>query len=104
MRRTVRGRRSSRPRRYFAALSAVLVLGLLLPTLSAAGLTVSDQTGRSLTLPAPPRRIVSLVPSVTEILFAIGAQDVLAGVTDFCDYPPEARKKPSANSRSSPFC
>ena len=63
---------------------------------------MSDQTGRSLTLPAPPRRIVSLVPSVTEILFAIGAQDVLVGVTDFCDYPPEARKKPSVGGMVAP--
>jgi hypothetical protein len=61
-----------------------------------------DQTGRALALPAPPRRIVSLVPSVTEILFAIGAQAVLVGVTDFCDYPPEARKKPSVGGMVAP--
>ena len=61
-----------------------------------------DQTGRWLTLPAPPRRIISLVPSVTEILFAIGAQDVLVGVTDFCDYPPEARKKPRVGGMVAP--
>jgi iron complex transport system substrate-binding protein len=72
------------------------------PAWPAAGLTVSDQTGRSLTLPAPPRRIVSLVPSVTEILFAIGAQDVLVGVTDFCDYPPEARKKQTVGGMVAP--
>ncbi len=83
-------------------IAAALLLTVTLPALSAAGLTVSDQTGRSLTLPAPPRRIVSLVPSVTEILFAIGAQDVLVGVTDFCDYPPEARKKPSVGGMVAP--
>lgn len=38
-------------------------------------------------------RIVSLVPSITEIIFAIGAQDNLKGVTIFCDYPSEAKKK-----------
>jgi hypothetical protein len=54
--------------------------------------------GRSLTLAAPPSRIASLVPSVTETLFAIGAQDLLVGVTDFCDYPPAARAKPRAPS------
>ena len=60
---------------------------------TAQALTVVDQTGHAVTLPAAPRRIVSLVPGVTEILFAIGAQDALVGVTDFCDYPPDARRK-----------
>jgi len=70
-----------------------LALCLLLLPGAGHALTVVDQTGRSLSLPAPPERIVSLVPSVTEILFAIGARDLLVGVTDFCDYPPEARRK-----------
>jgi iron complex transport system substrate-binding protein len=60
---------------------------------TAQALTVVDQTGHAVTLPAAPRRIVSLVPGVTEILFAIGAQDAVVGVTDFCDYPPDARRK-----------
>ena len=38
-------------------------------------------------------RIVSLLPSVTEILFAIGAGDEVAGVTFECNYPPEARSR-----------
>jgi len=70
-----------------------LALCLLLLPGAGQALTVVDQTGRSLSLQGPPGRIVSLVPSVTEILFAIGARDVLVGVTDFCDYPPEARRK-----------
>lgn len=60
---------------------------------SSALLRVRDQTGRWLTMPSLPRRIVSLVPSVSEALFAIGAEDRLVGVTDFCDYPPAARRK-----------
>ncbi len=63
---------------------------------------VTDGTGRSITLPAPPRRIVSLVPGVTEMLFAIGADDRLAGRTDFCDYPPAARAKPSVGGMIAP--
>jgi iron complex transport system substrate-binding protein len=47
-----------------ALLRALALIALLLPG-SAWALTVVDQTGRTLTLPAPPRRIVSLVPSVT---------------------------------------
>ena len=70
-----------------------LILALCFMPGIAQALTVVDQTGQAVTLTAAPRRIVSLVPGVTEILFAIGAQDVLVGVTDFCDYPPEARRK-----------
>jgi iron complex transport system substrate-binding protein len=76
-------------------ITATLLLLLVLLPSPAPTLTLMDQTGREVTLPVPPRRIVSLVPSVTEVLFAIAAQDLLVGVTDFCDYPPEARRKPS---------
>src|SRR3972149_6407306 len=58
--------------------------------------------GREVTLAAPPARIVSLVPSVTEILFALGAEDRLVGVTDFCDYPPAARRKPRVGGMLTP--
>jgi iron complex transport system substrate-binding protein len=75
------------------ALCRSLTLALCFLPGIAQALTVVDQTGHAVTLPAAPRRIVSLVPGVTEILFAIGAQDALVGVTDFCDYPPEARRK-----------
>jgi iron complex transport system substrate-binding protein len=44
--------------------------------------------------PGPPHRIVSLAPNLTEILFAIGAGGQLAGDTDFCDYPAQARDLP----------
>ena len=43
---------------------------------------------------ASPKRIVSLTPVGTEILFALGQKDNIIGVTNFCDYPPEALKKP----------
>ncbi len=51
---------------------------------------------------APPERIVSLAPSVTEILYAIGLEDKIAGVTNFCDYPPQAKKKPKIGGMSNP--
>lgn len=40
------------------------------------------------------RRIVSLAPSITEILFALGLDKQIVGVTEVCDYPPEAKRKP----------
>ncbi len=55
-----------------------------------------------LALSAPPRRIVSLVPSVTEIIYALGGEDRLVGVTDFCDWPPQARQKPSVGGMVAP--
>jgi len=50
-------------------------------------LTLTDDAGRSITLPAAPMRIVSLAPSNTEIVCALGACGALTGVTDFDDYP-----------------
>jgi ABC-type Fe3+-hydroxamate transport system substrate-binding protein len=47
-----------------------------------------DVLGREVTVPHPPRRIVSLIPSVTEICFALGAGDRVVGVTRFCTEPP----------------
>lgn len=56
---------------------------------------VTDQLGRVVRLDAVPQRIVSLAPSNTEILFALGLADRVVAVTDYCDYPPEAKEKPS---------
>jgi iron complex transport system substrate-binding protein len=53
-----------------------------------------DDAGRKIFLADPPTRVVSLAPSVTEMLFAIGAGEQVVGVTSFCDYPAEARAKP----------
>jgi ABC-type Fe3+-hydroxamate transport system substrate-binding protein len=48
-----------------------------------------DATGAAVDVPAPPRRIVSLIPSITEMLFALGAGPALAGCTIYCTEPPE---------------
>lgn len=54
---------------------------------------VTDETGRTVQVPQPVRRIVSLAPSLTETIYALGLQDNLVGDTDYCDYPLEAQKK-----------
>ncbi len=50
----------------------------------------------------PPKRIVSLAPQITEILYALDLGDNIVGVTTFCDYPPEAREKPKIGGMSNP--
>jgi iron complex transport system substrate-binding protein len=55
--------------------------------------TVRDETGRTVRIPVPVHRIVSLSPSSTETLYALGMDSLLVGDTDYCDYPPDALKK-----------
>jgi len=50
--------------------------------------------GASPAVASSPQRIVSLAPSITETIYALGAGDRIVGVTDFCDYPAEAALKP----------
>ena len=59
------------------------------------GLTFTDDMGREITLTGTPERIVSLAPSTTEILFAIGAGAQVVGRDEFSDYPEEAKALPS---------
>src|SRR5437899_2035001 len=56
--------------------------------------TFVDDLGRRVYLSKAPRRIVSLAPSVTEILFAVGLDAEVVGVTTFCDYPAQAKTRP----------
>lgn len=60
----------------------------------AAGVTVTDAAGRAVTVKAVPQRIVSLAPSDTEILFALGLGPKVLAVDDFSDYPAEAKALP----------
>jgi len=56
--------------------------------------TITDGAGREVVIEAEPQAIVSLAPSDTEILYALGLGDRIVGVTEFCNYPPEAADKP----------
>ena len=58
-------------------------------------ITMKDGAGRDVTITAEPKRIVSVAPSNTEMLFALGKGSVLVGRSDFCDYPADAAKVPS---------
>jgi iron complex transport system substrate-binding protein len=87
--------------RRLAAVASALALSLLVVAPGAA-FTTRDMLGRDVTLAAPPARIVSLVPSVTEILYALHADYLLVGVTDFCDFPPPARRRPKVGGMVAP--
>lgn len=63
---------------------------------------ITDQLGRVVRLDGVPERIISIAPSNTEILFALGLGDRVVAVTDYCDYPAEAKTKDSVGSYIKP--
>jgi len=65
-------------------------------------LKVKDATGKEFTFEKAPERIVSVSPAETEALFAIGLGDKIVGVSDFDDYPAEAKSKPKMGSITKP--
>jgi iron complex transport system substrate-binding protein len=64
------------------------------PRANAAGVVVTDDTGRRLTVPPPPLRIASLAPNVTAMLFAAGAGAEVVATTEYSIEPPAARRIP----------
>jgi iron complex transport system substrate-binding protein len=78
-------------------------IGLMKQFFITLSLIVSLSSLTSAAEPAsPPKRIVSLAPSMTEILYALGLGDNIVAVTTFCDYPEEAKKKPKIGGMSNP--
>src|SRR5690349_12163721 len=75
----------------------VTAVGLLLvacaPALAVRELV--DELGRRVVVPDDAHRIICLAPSLTETVYALGLGEAVAGVTDYTDYTPEARAKPS---------
>ena len=64
--------------------------------------TILDDAGRTVTLPAAPLRIVTAAPSVTELAFALGLGDTVVAVDQYSNYPPEAASKVSIGSYIDP--
>jgi ABC-type Fe3+-hydroxamate transport system, periplasmic component len=56
--------------------------------------TITDVYGSQITIDKKPEKIVVLAPSTVEVLYKLGLQDSIVGVTDYCDYPAEAKSKP----------
>jgi iron complex transport system substrate-binding protein len=84
---------------------AFLVLTMLMaavPVAVRASRIVTDETGRKVTVPDHPHRVVCLVPSITDTVFALGSGGDVVAVSDYTTYPPEALKKPSIGSLVKP--
>ncbi len=64
--------------------------------------TLTDELGRKVVVPDHPHRVICLMPSVTDTVFALGAGDDVVGISDYTEYPAEARKKPSVGDLISP--
>ncbi len=79
-------------------LTLLLLIGCGKPAATPVGRTVTDEVGQSVTIPTAPQRIVSLAPSVTEMLFSLGLGDRLVGVTTYCDFPEAAQSIPKVGS------
>ena len=77
-------------------LAAAAMLTVLGP--ARAEVTVRDAMATTVTLTRPARRIVTLVPHATELVYAAGAGDRMVGTVDYSDYPPSARKLPRIGS------
>ena len=73
---------------------------LVVAGMAEAQVEVRDDYGQPVALPAAARRIVSLAPHLTELLYAAGAGNSVVGVLDHSDFPPEARGLPSVGSES----
>jgi len=84
----------------FAIVGLAVAASLAVSTATAR--EVTDQTGRRVNVPDNPQRVVSIAPSITETLYALGLGNRLVGDTDYCDYPPEARTKPHVGAMLNP--
>jgi len=87
---------------FLALLSIAFILVACSPSKLTSTGSVVDDLGRSVNIEKIPQRIISLAPSNTEILFALGLGDRLVGVTEYCDYPPEALDKEKIGGFSTP--
>jgi len=84
------------------AVLSLLAALLAIVAVKASARQIIDQTGRRVNVPDRPQRLISLAPSITEVVYALGLGDRLVGDTDYCDFPPEARNKPHVGAMLNP--
>ncbi|MEJ8796097.1 cobalamin-binding protein [Trinickia caryophylli] len=83
-----------------AALAATALAALATTSAAQAAVSVVDDAGDTVTLPAPARRVVSLAPHGTELVYAAGGGATLVGAVSYSDYPPEAKALPRVGSNT----
>ncbi|MGH7581462.1 MAG: helical backbone metal receptor, partial [Gemmatimonadales bacterium] len=81
---------------------AFAVLACRQPGRRSATVVVMDDAGDSVAVQVPARRVVSLIPASTELLFAMGAGAAVVGRTEWCNYPPEAAAVPNLGAGINP--
>ena len=88
--------------RLLGVITLVGILGLTACTQTStpSSVTYIDDIGRTVQITGIPQRIISLSPSNTEMVYALGLQDRLVGVTSYDDYPPDAKTKPIVSDYS----
>ncbi len=89
-------------RRLLSGLVALAVLGCRPPAPQSRTLVMVDDAGDSVAVRVPARRVVSLIPASTELLFAIGAGPAVVGRTEWCNYPPAAAAVPNLGAGINP--
>jgi len=85
-------------------LIAALLMAMALPAgvAPAEGRAVTDEMGRVVNIPESPRRIIGLIASLTETLYALGLESRVVGATTWADYPEAAKKLPRVGSYTAP--
>ena len=85
------------PEKWFpasAGMTFLLISTLLWTSVSfSSTLTFKDEVGREVTFSFPPKRIVSLAPNITEILFSLGLDEEIVGVSIHCNFPEKAKSR-----------
>lgn len=99
MKTTDRSSESTQPMTLMRLMASIAITVLLFgPAAASDTRTVTDLLGRTIDVPKDPQRVVALAPSITEIVYALGQQRRLKGVTRFSDYPEAAKTLPRVGS------
>ncbi len=95
-------RRTNTLRSLFAWALLTLVAAMCAGPATARAQTYVDNMGREVRLDTPPQRIIALIPSLTEIVFALGLGERMVGATQWADHPQEARSLPRVGDYQTP--
>lgn len=87
---------------YFVYLLFIFIISCDSDTAYDSDSVVKDDAGNIFPLDFKPKRVISLAPNITETIYELKAEDLLVGVTNYCDYPPETKLKEKIGSLLDP--